>query len=82
MTELGQNGQNPEHSQKWPLATGISPKIYHCLCKLSWKTDECGAHPQKGSYMVSYLIVLNEMHVDNNKAPNEIAKTTLGHPDD
>ena len=32
--------------------------------------------------MVSSLIAVNEMHGDNIKAPIEIAKTTLGHPDD
>ena len=41
-----------------------------------------GAHPQKGSYMASSLIAVNEMHGDDNNAPIEIAKTTLGHPDD
>ena len=32
--------------------------------------------------MVSSLIAVNEMHGDDNKVPTEIAKTTLGHPDD
>ena len=40
------------------------------------------AHPHKGSYIVSSLISMNEMHGDDNKAPTEIAMTTLGHPDD
>ena len=69
-------------AKKWPLATGISRKIYHCLYKLSWKTDQCWGTPQKDSCMVSSLIVVNEMHGDDNKAPTEIDKTTLGHPDD
>ena len=41
-----------------------------------------GVHPNKGSYMVSSLIAVNEMHGDDNKTPIEIAKMTLGHPDD
>ena len=41
-----------------------------------------GHTPQKCLDMVSSLILVNEMHGDDNKAPTEIAKTTLGHPDD
>ena len=58
--------------------------LKYTIVYVNWveKVTKVGAHPQKGSYMVSSLIAVNEMHGDDNKAPTEIAKTTLGHPDD
>ena len=72
-----------EHSQKLPLPKGISPKIYRCL-DVNWaeKLPVWGAHPITPIYMVSSLTTVDKMHDDDNKAPAEIAVTTLGHPDD
>ena len=56
----------------------------YTIVVVNWveKLTNVGTHPQKCSHVVSSLIVVNEMHADDNKAPTEIAKTTLGHPDD
>ena len=45
--------------QKKPLATEISPKIYHCVCKLSWKSDQCGSTPPN-RFIYSFILNFNE----------------------
>ena len=69
-------------AQNVPWLRESAPK--YTIVYVNWveKLTSVWAHTPKGSYMVSSLIVVNEMHGDDNKAPTEIAKTTLGHPDD
>ena len=69
-----------EHSQKYPWLRRSALK--YTIVYVNWveKVTSVEAHPPKGSYIVSSLIAVNEMHGDDNKTTTEIAMTTKGHP--